>query len=125
GAFAVSPTGSAPTVVYVQAPPAQLPFRPDGPAGMPEPPPAPSAQPKAIARSADDAETVRMMQVKRDVLRWGVDMLPELKSSGGPGPSQDVAARQLTWWLNLPPGTFALPAIQPKKPDPKDPDEDP
>lgn len=125
GAFAISPTASAPTIVYVPAPPAQFPVRPDWSAGMPEPPPAPSARPKSIARSADDAETVRMMQVKRDVLRWGVDMLPEPKSSGGPGPSQDVAARQLTRWLNLPPGTFALPAIQPKKPDPKDPDEDP
>ena len=65
---------------------------------------------------------MRMLQVRRDVLRWGVDMLPENKSAGS-GQSQDVAARRLTWWLELPPGTFALQAAQPKKPDPKEDDE--
>jgi hypothetical protein len=123
GAFVISPTGPAPTVVYVPAPaaPAPGPGWHELPANPPEPP---SAKPTAIALSAEDREMARMLQVKRDVLRWGVDMLPDPESAGGPGPSQDVAARQLTWWLNLPPGTFALPAVQPKKPDPKDDDND-
>ena len=35
-----------------------------------------------------------------------------------------VLRGELTRWLNLPPGTFALPAVQPKKPDPKDEEKD-
>jgi len=96
-----------------------------------EPPPpsagdtlaAPAAVKAPPTFSAEERDKMHMMQVRRDVLRWGVDMLPENKSSTS-GPSQDVAARRLTWWLNLPPGTFALPALQPKKPVSKDEEND-
>ena len=63
-----------------------------------------------LTASTDDEsrERLRLLQVRRDVLRWGVEMLPESKPSAGPSP--DVVARDLTNWLNLPAGTFALPA---------------
>src|ERR671934_207801 len=50
--------------------------------------------------SAEDAQKAHMLQVRRDVLRWGVDMLPDSKLAKS-GPSQDVAAREITHWLNL------------------------
>lgn len=83
----------------------------------------PVERPKTKSRADDSsAETLRMMQVRRDVLRWGIDMLPESKSAGG-GISQDVAASELKHWLNLPPGTFASPWLQPKKPAKREEDE--
>jgi hypothetical protein len=124
GAFAVSPGGPG-HVQYVSvpqpAPPAAGPIYPPEPIDVATTAPT---SPKEKARSAEDEEAVRMLQVRRDVLRWGVDMLPESRSPGGPGPSQDVAAREVTHWLHLPPGTFALPSVQPKKPEPKDADND-
>jgi hypothetical protein len=98
----------------------------------PEAPPPPSSDESLDSRAAiktvqaespEELNKLRMLQVRRDVFRWGVDMLPEPKSSGA-GPSQDVAARELTRWLNLPPGTFTLQAAQPKKPVAKDEEED-
>ena len=123
GAFAFFPSSSVQVtdrVQYVYVP--DRPIEPTwtAPPKVDEPPP-----PKPRTRSAEELEAARMMQVRRDVLRWGVDMLPPPRSQGGAGPSQDVAARELTRWLNLPPGTFALPAHQPKKPEPKDDDNDP
>ena len=77
------------------------------------------------ARSSEEfTETARLLKQRRDVLRWGVDMLPESKPAAGGGPSADVTAREVTHWLNLPPGTFALPATMPKKPAPKDEDDE-
>jgi hypothetical protein len=69
--------------------------------------------PKAL-KSDETSDTAKALQVRRDVFRWGIEMLPESKSAGG-GPSQDVMARELNRWLNLPPGTFTSPATQPKK----------
>jgi hypothetical protein len=88
----------------------------------PEPPAAdPGSASAAVVRntkpppSTESSETARLLRQRRDVLRWGVDMLPESKSSGG-GPSADVTAREVTHWLNLPPGTFAVNPTAPKKP---------
>jgi hypothetical protein len=92
------------------------------PAANRDPVPEPVAKPKP-PRSEDLTETARLLRQRRDVLRWGVDMLPESKPAAR-GPSADVAARELTHWLSLPPGTFALRAAQPKKPAPKDAEPD-
>jgi hypothetical protein len=123
GAFAMSPGGpqyvDRVQYVHVHPPAAAEPSRGREPDVSPEPPRA-----TVRAQPAEESEAARMLRVRRDVLRWGIDMLPEPRSAGGPGPSQDVAARELTRWLNLPPGTFALPAHQPRKPDPKDDDDD-
>jgi hypothetical protein len=98
----------------------------------PEPPrpQPPDTDPKpAVAKekpksrpSEERSEVARLLQQKRDVLRWGLDMLPDSKPTAG-GPSADVTAREVTHWLNLPPGTFALPAATPKKPAPKEDDD--
>jgi hypothetical protein len=83
----------------------------------------PTERPKTKSRTDDSSvETLRMMQVRRDVLRWGIDMLPESKSSGG-GASQDVAASDFKHWLNLPPGTFASSGLLPRKPSKREEDE--
>lgn len=104
-AFLISPSAAtpAPQIVYV--------YPSDAPS-----PPAPAADPgsdsssitrKQKATSAEASETARLLKQRRDVLRWGVDMLPESKPAAG-GPSPDVTAREVTHWLNLPPGTFAV-----------------
>jgi len=115
-AFLVSPSDPIIRVVYVQPAAAGRPSI----ANNVEPPQAPKTE---KPRSTEDMEKVRMLQVRRDVLRWGVEMLPDSKSAKG-GPSQDVVARRVTNWLDLPPGTFALQAAQPKKPAQKDDDDD-
>ena len=112
GAFLIAPgTSEAQYIdrtVYVYVP-------------QPAPPsPDPGDQPGPLARLKtprvdDSAETARRLRQRRDVLRWGVDMLPESKPTA-PAPSADVTAREVTHWLNLPPGTFALPSMLPKKP---------
>jgi hypothetical protein len=127
GAFAISPSGPGDgdrvQYVYLQPPPSAGPAstRSEEPVHVAD---APATRPKPKAKSAEDLERDRMLQVRRDVLRWGVDMLSEPKSAGGPGPSPDVVARELNRWLNLPPGTFTAPALQPKKPEPKDDEND-
>ncbi len=84
----------------------------------------PDAPKKAtVVASEDRSEVAKALQMRRDVLRWGVEMLPESKSAGK-GPSQDVAARELTHWLDLPPGTFALPANQRKEPNQNEDDDE-
>ena len=70
--------------------------------------PSPPASSHSVAAEDESRERLRLLQVRRDVLRWGVEMLPESKPSAGPSP--DVVARDLTNWLNLPAGTFALPS---------------
>ena len=95
---------------------------------MPDRPPSTDSidlteAPKAAKpRSAEDQERTRMLQVRRDVLRFGVDMLPEPKATRQ-GPSQEVAAREVAVWLNLPPGTFTSHRAQPKNPDPEEDDK--
>jgi len=86
--------------------------------------PSAAEERKVVAKaSPEPSETARLLRQKRDVLRWGVDMLPESKPAGG-GRSADVTAREVTHWLNLPPGTFAVNPTAPKKPAPKDEDEE-
>jgi hypothetical protein len=119
-AFLMSP--EPPRVVHAPAPPTVNyipdPHRPPPPEADPGPP----TRPKARA-SEEFTQTARLLKQRRDVLRWGVDMLPESKPAAA-GPSADVAARETTHWLSLPPGTFALPRAQPKKSDPKDEDDE-
>jgi hypothetical protein len=87
-------------------------------------PPTPAAKPKKAKPDDDSSDQARMLQVKRDVLRWGVDMLPEPKPAAS-GPSPDVVASELRRWLNLPPGTFTtLPSAQPSKKKPADDEDD-
>jgi hypothetical protein len=119
-AFLIAPDShGAPEIQYqVVTVPQQAPEPAATPGNYPET--TPKSKP---AKSEDYTETARLLRQKRDVLRWGVDMLPESKPAAK-GPSQDVAARELTHWLDLPPGTFALPAAQLKKPAPKTEDED-
>ena len=118
-AFLIAPDAQpAPEVVYVSPPPS-----PPAPAADPIPFPEPVKKPKPPPVSEDRTETARLLRQKQDVLRWGLDMLPESKPAGK-GPSADVAAREVTHWLQLPPGTFAVNPAQPKKPAPKDEDED-
>jgi hypothetical protein len=121
-AFLFSPVGGS-TVVYVDRPVyLTTPATPEPP---PESKPTVPAFVTDVRKRPDPeaAETARLLRQRRDVLRWGVDMLPESKPSTG-GPSPDVTAREVTHWLNLPPGTFALPATQPKKPAPKNGDDE-
>jgi hypothetical protein len=116
GAFLISPGRSGVVyvdrTVYVQAPPAAVP----APAPTPE---LKSIGPTVVAKkenTSEDDETARLLRQRRDVLRWGVDMLPESKPKAG-GPSRDETTRDTISWLNLPPGTFtALPSTMPKKP---------
>jgi hypothetical protein len=104
-------------VVYAPAPVEPQEERFPRVAHTPEPP-----ETKKIETKDEVSEKIKALQVRRDVLRWGVDMLPEPKSSGG-GTSQVVEARRLTHWLGIAPGTFALPASLPKKSD-KDEEDD-
>jgi hypothetical protein len=73
--------------------------------------PAP-AKPK-VSESEDLSDAAKAYQVRRDVLRWGIDMLPESKSDGGRSPG--VAQRDLPRWLDLPPGAYAIPDARPKQ----------
>lgn len=100
-------------VVYVPQPAPAAPVEPA------PPPPEPVAKPKA--RSADDSEAARMAQVRKDVLRWGVDMLPESKADARP---PALAADDLRRWLELPPDVLAHPGLLPKKAAPKSGEED-
>ena len=122
GAFLMSP--DAPRVDVAPAPPPTTgyipePHRPPPPEADPGlPPPKPKAQ-----ASEEFTQTARLLKQRRDVLRWGVDMLPEAKPAAA-GPSADVAARETTHWLSLPPGTFAVNPARAKKPDPTEEDNE-
>ena len=120
GAFLISP--DAPRVVHDPAPSPTVVYIPEPPRPpQPEADPGTPTKPKARA-SEEFAETARLLKQRRDVLRWGVDMLPGSKPSAA-SPSGDVAARETTHWLKLPPGTFAINPLQPRKPAPKDEDD--
>ncbi len=112
GAFAFSPT----EIRYVQQPiyiPTPIEQRLQGlPNPIEEPP---SRPPAAIAKSTPDPdadEVARMLRVRREVFRWGLDMLPPTKSARDPNP--EATAHELRRWLDLPSGTFAAPTIPPK-----------
>jgi hypothetical protein len=98
---------------YVQAP---APFeQPTQPGRVePEPSPAPSLERSAIARATEDrepdADARRMAQVRRDVLRWGVELLPEARPASPPAPPTATARDpELREWMKLTPGLFASP----------------
>lgn len=119
-AFLVAPGApSEPQVVHI------YPSTPSHPQAEPDlkPSPAPMVRDRKPKPSDDTIETARLLRQRRDVLRWGVDMLPESKSAAG-GPSADVTAREVTHWLNLPPGTFAVNPTAPTKPATKDEDKE-
>src|SRR5262249_29707175 len=77
-AFLVSPSDPIvryeDRIVYIPQPAVGRSTMPD----RVEPPQAPKAE---NPRSAGDTEKMRMLQVRRDVFRWGVDMLPDSKSA--------------------------------------------
>lgn len=106
-------------VVYVFDPPATA------DKGMPPPVVERRETPKEAKPSPSNerSEVARAIQVRREVYRWGVDMLPEPKSEGG-RPSQDMEASRLRNWLGLSPGTYALPSLQPRKPTKSEEDDE-
>jgi hypothetical protein len=74
-------------------------------------PPSPEPGPQALATNVSDdaraADARRMAELRRDVLRWGVDMLPETRSTTSPArPPRD---RELENLLRPTPGAFASP----------------
>jgi len=111
------PPPGQPAVVHVVPPHDSQPI-PLPPAPINEAP----AKPKEIKPDDSSPDQARMLQVRRDVLRWGVDMLPEPRPAAT-APSPDVVARTITHWLNLPPGTFTTSTLQPKKKTSEDDDE--
>jgi len=109
-AFVVFPNPQTPTVVVrerivevripeiAKAPPVEVPSK---------------ASPAHAAEIVQDdsgpsPEAVRMFHVRNDVLRWGGDMLPVSKIVDRPPLSRYTAA-DLNRWLEVPPGTFAVP----------------
>lgn len=91
----------------------------NGPSNVATKPPA-SVQPNASA-SDDLGEAAKAYQVRRDVLRWGIEMLPESKPGSGPSPG--VAQRDLPRWLDIPPGTYTIPPARPIPPSKKEDDK--
>jgi len=114
--FAAMPSPARVEYVYVQVP-QPMPDRPSVDSIDLEPPPK-----AARTQSAEELERMRMLQVRRDVLRFGVDMLPEPKPTRR-GPPDQIAAHEVAAWLNIPPGTFTSHRAQPKKPDPEEDDK--
>jgi hypothetical protein len=109
-AFLIDPVTSQPVerVVYIERA-APLP-------ALEEPPVHPPVPPEPLPTSVDDhSKAARMLQVRRDVLRWGVDMLPESRVESIARPREE-SARDLARWLNLPPDTFAHPGFRLKNP---------
>jgi hypothetical protein len=97
--------------VYVQVP------RPvEGPRQEVIPPSPEPEPPVAATPPAEDvraAEARRMAELRRDVLRWGVDMLPEPRS--GTTPAQPPRDRDLEQ-LRPTPGAYASPYWLPFRP---------
>jgi hypothetical protein len=118
-AFLMSP-GGTPRVQYVERT-----VYVNSPADSDAPPvlvkkPQETTKPKASERD-ELSEALKAYQVRRDVLRWGIEMLPESKSGGGPSPG--VAQRDLPRWLDLPSGVLAVPPARPIKPEKKGDDQ--
>jgi len=80
---------------------------------LPEPPrpsSAPVSDPVRETVQKEPAlspEAVHMFQIRRDVMRWGPDVLPE--SRPVEKLSSDESARELGRWLELPPGVLTAP----------------
>jgi hypothetical protein len=73
----------------------------------PSPPPINEVKHINSDESGPSPEQIRMFQVRRDVLRWGPEMLPAARQVGG-SPSRD-SERDIDRWLDVPPGTFTAP----------------
>jgi hypothetical protein len=58
-------------------------------------------------------EAVQMYQVRRDVLRWGVVMLPPSRPVAKMPLRSGDSAREIERWLDVPAGTFAGPVAKP------------
>lgn len=88
-------------------------------------PPVPEVLPPAKSKPAESPpdDTVRMLRVRRDVYRWGLDMLPRSTAAGPAAPS-GVTSRDLDRWLNLPPGTLAFPTVRKTGPTTEKDDDD-
>jgi hypothetical protein len=63
------------------------------------------------ADTSPSPETVRMFQVRRDVLDFGPEMLPNPKPVANPMSPADTA-REIDRWLDVPPGTFTAPYLK-------------
>ena len=98
---------------YVQVPTPVEPYAKPNPS-QPEESPAPTFERLTIARATDerepDADARRMAQVRRDVLRWGVELLPEARPTSPPAPPTATARDpELREWMKTTPGLFASP----------------
>jgi hypothetical protein len=69
--------------------------------------------------SAPSPEAVHMYQVRRDVLRWGVAMLPASKPVAKMPVNSGDTTRDLERWLDVPSGTFSAPTAKPARLFPK------
>jgi hypothetical protein len=76
---------------------------------------SPAAAPEIVQSEPLSPEALRMFQVRRDVLRWGPEMLPASKPVEMPRSPRD-SARDLDRWLEVPPGTLTAPYRQTSKP---------
>lgn len=59
--------------------------------------------------SSPSPETVHMYQVRRDVFRWGVAMLPPSRPTAKMALTSSQATRDIERWLDVPSGTFSAP----------------
>jgi hypothetical protein len=81
-------------------------------------PPSPEPAPRVAATPPPEdvraADARRMVELRRDVLRWGVEVLPEPRTSSAP--AQPPRDRDLQEMLRPTPGAFASPTWHPFRP---------
>ncbi len=95
---------------------------------VPEPPSTSGFPARRESPSQDDEtvqlesnpspETVRTLQIQRDVLRWGPEMLP-ISIPAENSDSLYSDAGELDRWLNVPPGTLTAPSQKARRLFPK------
>ncbi len=96
--------------VHVQASSPPPPVRHEAPAPRLDIEPSPAQAPAALAQARDDdhaADARRMAALRRDVLRWGADMLPEPRPARNAAPAPHDP--ELEDGLRPTPGAFASP----------------
>jgi hypothetical protein len=71
---------------------------------------SPGANEVVQVEAGPNPETMHMYQVRRDVLRWGVAMLPPSKPVAKMPLSGSDATHDLERWLDVPTGTFSVPS---------------
>ncbi len=122
GGFLFSP--SRPEVQYVEIPKVVYVERfVEVKVPVPESPATPvNIDPFQEETSPDNSEARRMWQVRKEVLRWGVEMLPRSNAAGG----SDVTVKEPNRGMFSPPGSFAIPGLpfRKNKPAPSPLDED-